>query len=52
MIQENKTAEGLGMPWEDIYGYAQAVKKEIQFGFPVSWATTRMGNWQKEWKNR
>lgn len=27
MIQENKTAEGLGMPWEDIYGYAQAVKK-------------------------
>ncbi|TLX23597.1 RidA family protein [Chryseobacterium indologenes] len=27
MIQENKTAEGLGMPWEEIYGYAQAVKK-------------------------
>ncbi|MGG7549699.1 Rid family hydrolase [Chryseobacterium arthrosphaerae] len=27
MVQENKKAEGLGMPWEDIYGYAQAVKK-------------------------
>ncbi|WFB69192.1 Rid family hydrolase [Chryseobacterium sp. WX] len=28
MLQENnKIAEGLGMPWEDIYGYAQAVKK-------------------------
>ncbi|KAA0125959.1 RidA family protein [Chryseobacterium sp. SN22] len=27
MSQENKTAEGFGMPWEDIYGYAQAVKK-------------------------
>lgn len=27
MSQQNKTAEGLGMPWEDIYGYAQAVKK-------------------------
>lgn len=27
MSQENKTAEGLGMPWENIYGYAQAVKK-------------------------
>lgn len=27
MSQQNKTAEGFGMPWEDIYGYAQAVKK-------------------------
>lgn len=27
MAQENKIAEGLGMPWEDIYGYAQAIKK-------------------------
>lgn len=27
MVQENKKAEGFGMPWEDIYGYAQAVKK-------------------------
>ena len=27
MSQENKTAEVFGMPWEDIYGYAQAVKK-------------------------
>ncbi|PWN72283.1 hypothetical protein C1631_006705 [Chryseobacterium phosphatilyticum] len=27
MSQENKTAEGFGMPWENIYGYAQAVKK-------------------------
>ena len=27
MLQENKTAEGFGMPWENIYGYAQAVKK-------------------------
>ncbi|MCS4300908.1 Rid family hydrolase [Chryseobacterium sp. BIGb0232] len=27
MSQENKTAEGFGMPWEDVYGYAQAVKK-------------------------
>lgn len=27
MSQENKTTEGFGMPWEEIYGYAQAVKK-------------------------
>ena len=27
MSQDNKTAEGFGMPWEDIYGYAQAVRK-------------------------
>lgn len=27
MAQENKKAEGFGMPWEGIYGYAQAVKK-------------------------
>lgn len=27
MSQENKIAEGFGMPWENIYGYAQAVKK-------------------------
>ncbi|MBW8684719.1 Rid family hydrolase [Chitinophaga rhizophila] len=27
MPQQNKKAEGFGMPWEDIYGYAQAIKK-------------------------
>lgn len=27
MSQQNKKAEGFGMPWEDIYGYAQAIKK-------------------------
>ncbi len=41
MVQENKKAEGFGMPWEGIYGYAQAVKKETPFGFPVSWVTTK-----------
>ncbi|KAA2243112.1 RidA family protein [Chitinophaga agrisoli] len=27
MEQEQKDYQGLGMPWEDDYGYAQAVKK-------------------------
>ncbi|WP_330747015.1 Rid family hydrolase [Chryseobacterium sp. CP-77] len=27
MAQQNKKAEGFGMPWEQVYGYAQAVKK-------------------------
>lgn len=27
MTNGNKTAHGFGMPWEDDYGYAQAVKK-------------------------
>ncbi|MBW3523868.1 Rid family hydrolase [Chryseobacterium sp. NKUCC03_KSP] len=27
MSKESKVAQGLGMPWEDLYGYAQAVKK-------------------------
>jgi len=27
MSQQKKQAEGLGMPWEEIYGYAQAIKK-------------------------
>ncbi|QHS58892.1 Rid family hydrolase [Chitinophaga agri] len=27
MSQQNKKGEGFGMPWEDIYGYAQAIKK-------------------------
>lgn len=27
MSKETKGAQGLGMPWEDLYGYAQAVKK-------------------------
>lgn len=27
MSKETKETQGLGMPWEDLYGYAQAVKK-------------------------
>ncbi len=27
MSNKNKKAEGFGMPWEEIYGYSQAIKK-------------------------
>ncbi|RKO68789.1 RidA family protein [Sphingobacterium puteale] len=27
MSNKNKNAEGFGMPWEEIYGYSQAIKK-------------------------
>ncbi|WP_265130092.1 Rid family hydrolase [Chryseobacterium oranimense] len=42
MSQENKIAEGFGMPWEDIYGYAQAVRKE-----DTVWISGQLGHNEK-----